>query len=300
MRSPSASELIHGSLAATSMPLWVNSIMQNHSNQPPSTQREKLTQAHPISVKQTAARHGTFFPFKIAAPSFVIPAGAAENSRFLAQYFQEVGLLFFETDACLRYTDFDLPKDLTNLPVSWHVHLPLDLPWAHGFDNTWSALADLMEKAKYLSPQAWVLHPPTESGMLRSLAARLRDNGIDPATVLLENVDESDLCALWDEAREAGFSTCLDLGHIMAYGQHSVLELPGLWDTVRMLHVYAPTNRSKHTGLRHLSEEGQMLLKQMIQSFKGETLMLEVFDEVEIFDSLNLLAKWMNQWSEMK
>ncbi len=189
---------------------------------------------------------------------------------------------------------------MTNLPISWHVHLPLDLPWASGLDTVWEKLTTLMDKAAYLEPKAWVLHPPTEPDMLLPLAARLRDAGINPADVLLENVDESDLCAVWDEARTGGYSTCLDLGHIIAYGQHSVLDLPNLWDTVQMLHVYAPINGGRHTGLGHLDEEGKTLLQEMLTKFRGDTVTLEVFDETEIFHSLSLLAQWAADWSNAK
>ena len=239
------------------------------------------------------------FPFAIAAPSFVIPANAADNSRFLADHFDEVGILFFETEACLRYTDEDLPAELAHLPISWHVHLPLDLPWERGLDIVWDKLLCLMEKVAFLKPHSFVLHPPGQAGLLKSLATRLRQTGIDPACFLLENVEETDLTACWEEAREAGYSTCLDLGHILAYDQHHVLELDELWETVKMLHVYAPVPGSgKHTGLGHLDATGQGLLRDMLAAFKGETVVLEVFNEKEIFQSLQLIQEWMTQWSE--
>ncbi|QGY40159.1 hypothetical protein GM415_08465 [Pseudodesulfovibrio cashew] len=240
------------------------------------------------------------FPFTVAAPSFVIPAGVAENSRHLAERYEEIGLLFFETESCLAYTGDDLPPDLAKLPVSWHVHMPLDLPWRDGLDAAWSKLAGLVAKASYLSPRCWVLHPPTEPDMLVPLAARFREAGIDPADVLLENVEESDLAALWPEAREGGYSTCLDLGHILAYGQHPVLELDGLWDTVRMLHVYAPGPGGKHLGLACLDPEGWTLLRAMLAAFKGDAVTLEVFDDRALALSVDLLAEHLNQWNGKK
>lgn len=266
------------------------------------THHDREISAHPChqTVAAAQARHGISFPFTVAAPSFVIPAGAAENSRFLADYFPEICLLFFETEGCLKYTDFDLPPDLADLPVSWHVHLPLDLPWQSGLDVVWKKLARLMDKAAYLSPRYWVLHPPTEPDMLVPLAERFRDTGIDPASILLENVEESDLTVLWNEARSGGYSTCLDLGHILAYGQHSVLDLPGLWETVKMLHVYAPMKDGRHTGLGSLNDEGKRLLRTFLENFQGDTMTLEIFNEQQIFQSLDMISRWISDWRGKK
>ena len=65
----------------------------------------------------------------IGAPSFVMPANVADNARFLAGRVDEVALCLFEARSCLAYDDEDLPPALADLPLSWHVHLPVDLPW---------------------------------------------------------------------------------------------------------------------------------------------------------------------------
>jgi len=266
----------------------------------PEPDGEKSAQPRHVSVREPVRDSASAFDFTLAAPSFVIPAGAAENARFLADHFDEIGLLFFETEACLKYTDDDLPPDLAQLPVSWHVHLPLDLPWQAGIEAVWDALARLTAKAAHLSPRAWVLHPPTEPGLLTELASRFRQIGIHPAKVLLENVEESDLTAVWDEARSCGYSTCLDLGHIIAYGQHSVLDLPGLWQSVEMLHIYAPGKGGRHTSLANLDKNGQELLRACVRAFNGRAVTMEVFEEKGIFESVELFAHWLADWRNEK
>lgn len=253
-----------------------------------------------LCVADTEQKWNLKFGFTIAAPSFVIPAGAAENSRFLANYFSEICLLFFETEACLNYTNSDLPPNLADLPVKWHVHLPLDLPWDQGLDATWNKIAGLLDKTAYLSPHVYVLHPPTEPNMLVPLARKIREYGLDPADILLENVEETDLTTMWNDAREGGYSTCLDLGHILAYDQHSVLNLPNLWETVRMLHVYAPGKGGRHTSLANLDESGQEVLRTMFEHFQGDTVTLEVFDEKGIFESVDMLAGLLSGWRNEK
>jgi len=259
------------------------------------TDPEKPAGPRHISVREAENLHGIRFPFTVAAPSFVLRAGVAENARFLAGRLPEIGLLLFEGEACLAYTERDLPPDLAELDVAWHAHLPLDLPWERGLDAAWSVLDRLLDKIAFLRPRSFVLHPPAGPGLLVPLARRLRDRGVDPADVLLENVEESDLCARWDEAREGGFSACLDLGHILAYGQHAVLDLPGLGDAVRMAHIYGPEG-GRHRSLARLDQSGRELLRYILETFSPGTVVVEVFEEMGFFESIELLAKWMARW----
>jgi hypothetical protein len=240
------------------------------------------------------------FPFPLAAPSAVLPAGLAENSTFLADYFPEIAVLFFETEACLAYTDRDLPAHLADLPCSWHVHMPLDLPWRAGFQTAWQKIDGLLDKIALVSPRAYVLHPPDEPGMLPRLAARLRDKGVDPARFLIENVGGCSLTPMWDEIVEDGFSACLDIGHIQAYGQRDVLQLPGLWERVRMLHVYGAERDRRHWPLNELDPVGQVLLRTMLERASDFTVTLEVFRRTELFDSLDLFGRWLARWEKEK
>ena len=70
----------------------------------------------------------------IGAPSFVMPANVADNARFLAGRVDEVALCLLEARSCLAYDDEDLPPALADRPLSWHVHLPVDLPWPASAD----------------------------------------------------------------------------------------------------------------------------------------------------------------------
>lgn len=238
-------------------------------------------------------------PFTIAAPSFVLRAGVPENARFLKNFFPEIGLLFFETQACLNYTETDLPPALADLHVSWHVHLPLDLPWQHGLDAVCRDLEPLIKKVDLFAPERYVLHPP-DGSQLAPLAERLRNMGVNPADILLENTEEGDLADIWPEAVEAGFSACLDIGHMLAYSQQRIMDLPGLWDRVRMLHIYAPGTGARHQPLAGLDRNGRKLLKTMLARLEpGNVVTLEVFEEQGLFASAELLveltAKWRNR-----
>jgi len=266
------------------------------SNAPAS--REKTAHHCPDSVTDAQKKWGVKFPYSVAATSFVLPAGAAENAVYLADRFPEIALLFFEADACLNYTKADLPPSMAELSVSWHVHMPLDFDWADGLDVIWRKIDGLIDKAAFLSPHAYVLHPPTEPDMLVPLAARLRDKGVDPASFLVENIRGYSLTPIWDEVREGGYSACLDIGHILAYNQFDVLDLPALWQHVQMLHIYGAEKRMQHRPLSEMDKAGQDLLRTLLGNFTGRTLTLELFNEHGLFQSLDLLGQWLSGWGD--
>lgn len=172
--------------------------------------------------------------------------------------------------------------------------MPLDFDWSTGFDAIWTKIDGLIDKAAFLSPHAYVLHPPTEPDMLLPLAARLRDKGINPARFLVENIRGHSITPIWEEMREGGFSTCLDVGHILAYDQFDVLDLPGLWPTVRMIHLYGEEKRMKHWPLSHMDTSGRELLDTILDNFTGPTVTLELFSEPALFESLALLGEWVS------
>lgn len=231
-------------------------------------------------------------PWTVAAPSFVIPGTVRENCAFLRSSFPEVGLLLFETQACLDYGPDDLPGPGEFPELSFHAHLPLDLPWDAGLERMEAVLAALLAKVAHLGPWGYVLHPPPPTVNLADVARLFRGLGVDPARVLLENTREQNLAGIWEQAARAGFSACLDLGHLLAYDQADLLELPGLWTRTRLLHLNAPGRDGRHESLARLDSRGRRALETMLARFApGGVTMLEVFDPGRLAESLNVLAE---------
>ena len=252
----------------------------------------------------------------IAAPSFVWPAHIAENCRRLAPLVDEVGLLFLESDACLAYTEQDLPGFLAQTGLRFHVHLPLDLPWNSGPEKVWEIVAGLRSKAAFLRPGAFVLHPPPmrngptgdrrwnphdcpplKNGVvfshtddcLRLFVQFWEEAGARPEELLLENTRENDLIALQPLIQSRNLGICLDLGHLLAYGQRTHL-LPEIWPRVKMVHLSAPGPQGQHRSLRELDESGRSLLREILNRLKpGCILMIEVFDPDGFKESLHML-----------
>ncbi|MDY7001952.1 MAG: cobamide remodeling phosphodiesterase CbiR, partial [Thermodesulfobacteriota bacterium] len=237
-------------------------------------------------------------PWTLAAPSYVWPDTVAANCRLLDGLFPEVGILFFETEKSLEYTDKDLPPWLSDLDLRYHVHLPLDLPWDRGFDAAFSKIEKLMAKVEFLSPRAFVLHPPPERSLLTKTASRWRKLGLDPEILLLENTRECGHLEIMDSVLDLGLGVCLDLGHLLAYEQLSP-EGEAFWDRVGMLHLSAPKGigQSGHLCLSSLSGPGRDLLRSMLaRTGRDAVITLELFNEPDLLSSVDVLWSWFKEW----
>ena len=259
------------------------------------------------SIRNTASGMTPRFSLQnTAAPSFLWPGKVAENCARLASMVPEVGLLFFETRPCLEYTRHDLPLSLAESGLRYHVHLPLDLPWADGAEAVWAAVRGLLAKCAFLRPWAAVLHPPTgrvcpqqKNGVTSPLALEhLRRflslwAGEKPAPkLLLENIRGEDLTAAWPLIRPFNAGICLDLGHLLAFGQKTD-KIPGLWPHVGMVHLSAPGPAGEHRSLKFLDPRGRERLRHILARVGPDcVLMLEVFNVEDFLDSLSALREW--------
>jgi hypothetical protein len=238
-------------------------------------------------------------PWKIAAPSWVRPGSLAANCRLLQGSVEEAALLFLESEACLAYGESDLPSWLAGLELSYHLHLPVDLPWERGARDAWDVVERLMRKTEFLSPSCSVLHAPeTEEARQRELLEaflEMRDRRRPGELLLLENTGAAgpEFLSSLTRGRDAGL--CLDLGHLLAYEQRP----PGAaaMEAVGMFHLSAPGPAAEHLSLAGLDEAGKEMLRTMLQAAdESATVTLEVFDEQALAESARLLVEWSRLW----
>jgi sugar phosphate isomerase/epimerase len=231
----------------------------------------------------------------IAAPSRLLPGTTAQNAHFLAQRaegrIQEIALCFFETEASLAYTADDLPETLAELPFSWHMHLPVDLPWHTGAGASANCALRLLRKAQALKPRMAVLHAPAlpaRKGLLAAFADIWYTRCSTP--LLLENIEDCDLLDLTRIIVDAEFGVCLDLGHMLAYGQEDVVNVPELVSRVRLAHWSAPGGADRHLPLTRLTPEEKASLKAVAAKLPDTAAhLLEIFDWNGVEESLALL-----------
>jgi hypothetical protein len=235
----------------------------------------------------------------LAATSWLWPKTLPENLRRIGAWklpIRQVALLFYQSAASLAYTpaDFAAPDHLES-----HVHLPVDLPWESGPEAVWDVITRLMELAAPLSPWAGVLHPPAEPSRLAGVAALWRSRS--PGwRLLVENIPGQDLKAHWPVIREMDLPVCLDVGHLMAFGQHWLLEEPDLPGRVELLHCYAPgivRERHEHLPLSELSPSQARTILAVLGLIGANTpILFEVFSESHLRDCLENFTKLTRDW----
>ncbi len=231
----------------------------------------------------------------LAAPSWLIPGDLAANCRFLAGRVDEVGLLFFETAACLAYTDKDLPTEPACLSLAYHVHLPVDLPWENP-PACATICASLLKKIAFLRPTRAVLHPPvgkSAPGVLHGFLEAFERLGHAPELLAVENHKDCDLLDLAEVVREFSLQVCLDLGHVRAYGQEALLDCPALTGRVTLLHLSAARpGKDLHRSLAELDPEGHALLRRALAATPPDAaLMPEIFALPGFEASLDILHR---------
>lgn len=253
----------------------------------------------------------------LAAPSWVKPGSLRENCAWLAGKVHEVGLLFLESRASLDYGKDDLPPWLASLPLRWHVHLPVDLPWAEGPGGPGRAAEiclALMDKLDFLGLRRAVLHPPPRARDLGVFVEAWRKAGRESRDLLLENLPETATASDWRQlqaaARQFFCSFCFDFGHFLLHtgnadsrpGQKTVRGimdlLPDILQNTRLFHCCTAAHRSLTQLSATEREVCAEICRQALACSPEAVFMLELFRWEDIETSLPLLRDWLEPCEE--
>ncbi len=235
----------------------------------------------------------------LAATSWLWPGTIEENLLRIADLdlpVRQVALLFYRFRESLAMLEGGLPAPPG---LTCHAHLPVDLPWEQGSRAVYAVIERLMAPPGGLAPWAGVLHPPADPADLAGVASLWR-KAAPGWTILIENVPSSGLEEHWPVIRDLDLSLCLDVGHLMAFGQHRLLDAPDLGRRVELLHVYAPGTEAgthHHLALSALTAKQEPWLRRCLEAAGPETtLLFEVFSEIDLRDSLETLYKLHARW----
>ncbi|MDY6831893.1 MAG: cobamide remodeling phosphodiesterase CbiR [Thermodesulfobacteriota bacterium] len=248
------------------------------------------------------------YPFFLACPSFVYPAGYAENVRRLAPLVDEIELLLFESgpERLPSTREIGTLKTLSaSCAVAYNVHLPIDVSIAAA-DRAEAraaekAIGEAVDRARSLVPTSWTLHVPCdqpngtrpsriwEERVCRRLDRILTAHSLPPRALALETLDYPPFF-LYDIVETLDCSVCLDLGHLAVKGYDSRAAFDLFRHRIAIIHAHGASGTEDHLALNALAAGRQQEMLYMLSNFAG-TLSLEVFSAEALFASLDCLDR---------
>lgn len=250
------------------------------------------------------------FGFRLAAPSFLIPADWETNVRATGPLVDEVELLFFESSQLDSLPSPAVVAGLAALSretgVSYNIHLPTDISPvdmdAARRDQAAGILKHLVETTVSLCPTAYTLHLPFTgadgkpetverwrqgvraflSGLLASLKGALT-----PEMLTIENLDYP-LEWVWEPTIGSGAGCCLDVGHLWLQGGSLRKTFTRYREHIRLIHLHGISQGRDHRPLSVLDPVRGREVIDVLMDFSG-TVSIEVFNHSDFWDSV----KWL-------
>jgi sugar phosphate isomerase/epimerase len=250
------------------------------------------------------------YPFRLATTSFIYPQDYIPNVRRLTGTVDEIELLFFESRAIPSpQTIRELAAIARESGLTYNVHLPVDVSIGHPGrlrrEQDVAVLLHVLEQAAPLAPSTHTLHIPREPGTAAgsspadwvervhaSLSGLVRA-GADPARISIENLDYP-LQALAEVIAGLGFRVCLDVGHLILYGQPLDAFHQCFSPAIDIIHLHGATRSREHLAADQLPPEFVGELLPIIADFRG-VISLEVFSASALMASLEWLSALWNK-----
>ena len=251
------------------------------------------------------------FPFTLACPSFVYPAGYVDNVRHLAPAVDEIQLLFFESRSEQSLPSQQLIRELAELAddraLTYGVHLPTDIYLGHTDPAVRRRAVDVVRqvvnRCERLAPSTYTLHlnrnpgdrgdlPPAEwqSHLIDALTQMIL-SGVDSRRLSVENLDYPfTWVASVIEAMD--LSVCMDMGHLMVQGVDLTAFYAAWRQRITAIHLHGVNQAGDHQPLDRLSRQRMDTVLAILRQFTG-VVCLEVYSHPGLKASMGHLR---HQW----
>lgn len=247
------------------------------------------------------------FPFRLGSTSYILPADLLTNIEYLAPLLDDVELVLFDLDdGRSNLPDAAAQAELARLAahfdLTYTVHLPLDVRLAgEGGGRHVSLLKAqrVIEHTRRLEPFAYVLHldgrdlrdgvveyAVWEAHALQALQILAGWVG-EAGRLCIENLDHYPP-DFWDGVlvRAAGFSRCVDVGHLWLEGHDPLPFLQAHLRRARVVHLHG-VEQNDHTSLRYLPPGAlEAVLAYLIEQQFDGVVTIEVFSNEDLMTSL--------------
>jgi sugar phosphate isomerase/epimerase len=253
------------------------------------------------------------FPFAVACPSFVYPAGYVENVRRLAPFVDEIQLLFFESGP-ESLPSPELVQELSDLAaghgIGCQIHLPSDVYLGHPDPDerrrAVEAIRTILERCRVLAPSTFTLHLERNPAGTENLPAeRWRQYLLESLERMLPqktlpreiSVETLDYPLKWvaPVIEAMDLSVCMDMGHLMVHGVDLRAFYESWKDRITVVHLHGVDGSKDHLPLNRLSEERMRTVFGLLQALK-KVVVLENYAYPRLNASLACLA---DGWSRL-
>jgi len=253
------------------------------------------------------------FPFSVACPSFVYPAGYVENVRRLAPFVDEIQLLFFESSPESLPSPV-LIQELAELAdgqgIGCHIHLPSDIYPGHPDPDerrrAVEAVRTIMERCQVLAPSTFTLHLERNPAGIENLPMerwrqyllesleRMLPKKTAPRKISVETLDYPlEWVAPVIEAMD--LSVCMDMGHLLVHGVDLRTFYENWKNRITVVHLHGVDGSEDHLPLDRLSDEQMRTVLGILQTLE-EAVVLENYSYPRLNASLACLA---DTWSRL-
>ncbi|MBN2544330.1 MAG: sugar phosphate isomerase/epimerase [Spirochaetes bacterium] len=253
------------------------------------------------------------FNFTLGTTSYILhdeKNNLIKNIKFLKDHFNVIQLLYFGKDyledLINTETINEIIKIKRNSGLSFIIHLPLDLRLLHPekdeFENSVRIINRIIEKTKILEIQKYILHIDRYNFLKNDLIELNMENhvkfeevlnklesklNIDPSSIFIENTG-FDLVYFSDIILKKNFNICFDIGHLFLNGLDFNKFINVFKDKIGVIHLHGFNDNKDHLSLDNIKGEHLSVIFDFLKNY-DKTLILEVFNEKDLTDSLKIL-----------
>jgi sugar phosphate isomerase/epimerase len=209
------------------------------------------------------------FPFRLGTTSYILHDDVLPNVHFLKNKVDSIELLLFESDEDSNYPSTSVIRELNTVAadcnLTYTVHLPIGVPLGPRSETERKKNVSIMlraiEATVQLNPFAWDLHLEQAGQLPANLTAwqdacfqsleEMKAAGADPQRIGIE-VLEYDFSFAEPVIEQAGFGTCLDIGHVWHCGYNENYFLETVLPKARSFHLHGFNEERDHKGLNYI------------------------------------------------
>jgi sugar phosphate isomerase/epimerase len=263
------------------------------------------------------------FPFKLSTTSYIYPDHILPNVTMLAPFLDEIELVLFESEGEDNFPDEAQIKGLMELSlldrIGFNIHLPIDVSLGDESEKVRakgvSIVRRMIQKTLCLNPSFYVLHldllsPHFSKGgagkfveetdietwrrrLLRSVE-EMAQHGVELNRIAVETLGYP-FKWIEDIVEESGFSTCLDIGHVLISGQDLGFYLDKYLPRTSIIHLHGFQKGIDHLAIDRLPGPALKLILSHLRDYHG-IVSLEVFSLDDLKRSLfTLEEKWREE-----